>query len=359
MSDEPDESQKTEDATPKKLSQARERGNVARSMEVNTWLMLFAGAILVGTMGPGLMDDIRLLATMFIEHPHNFAMDKGNLGDLISDTVRGVAKIMAGPVILMVVFALATGVVQNGFVFSPKALEPKLEKISPLKGAKKFASSRQYVEFVKGMFKIAIVGIVAFLLLIPEMRKIDTLLTYDLGSVLELVYELVMRLVVYVLMILAVIAFMDLVFQRMQHQKQLRMTKQEVKDEFKQAEGDPHIKGRLRQIRMDRARQRMMQAVPEADVVVTNPTHFAIALSYKPEDMEAPTVVAKGQDEIARKIREIAEEHDITIVENKPLAQALFKTVEIGEDVPTEHYKAVAEIISYVWRIKGRVMPAA
>jgi flagellar biosynthetic protein FlhB len=144
----------------------------------------------------------------------------------------------------------------------------------------------------------------------------------------------------------------------MQHQKQLRMTKQEIKDEFKQAEGDPHIKGRLRQIRMDRARQRMMQAVPEADVVVTNPTHFAIALSYKPEDMEAPIVVAKGQDEIARKIREVAEENDITIVENKPLAQALFKTVEIGQDVPTEHYKAVAEIISYVWRIKGRVMPA-
>ena len=190
------------------------------------------------------------------------------------------------------------------------------------------------------------------------MNKIDTLLTYDLGSILELVYELIMRLVIYVLMILAVIAFMDLVFQRMQHQKQLRMTKQEVKDEFKQAEGDPHIKGRLRQIRMDRARQRMMQAVPEADVVVTNPTHFAIALSYKPEDMEAPIVVAKGQDEIARKIREVAEENDITIVENKPLAQALFKTVEIGQDVPTEHYKAVAEIISYVWRIKGRVMPA-
>lgn len=359
MSDEPDESQKTEEATPKKLSQARERGNVARSMEINTWLMLFAGAILVGTMGPGLMDDIRLLATTFVEHPHEFAMDSGNLGDLMSDTMRSVAKIMAGPVILMVVFALATGVVQNGFVFSPKALEPKLEKISLLKGAKKFASSRQYVEFVKGLFKIAIVGIVAVLLLIPELRQIDTLLTYDLGSILGLVYELVMRLVVYVLMILAVIAFMDLVFQRMQHQKQLRMTKQEIKDEFKQAEGDPHIKGRLRQIRMDRARQRMMQAVPEADVVVTNPTHFAIALSYKPEDMEAPIVVAKGQDEIARKIREVAEEHDITIVENKPLAQALFKTVEIGEDVPTEHYKAVAEIISYVWRIKGRVMPAA
>ena len=358
MSDEPDDSQKTEDATPKKISQARERGNVAKSMEVNTWLMLIAGAILVGTMGPGLMDDIRLLATMFVERPHEFAMDPGNLGDLLSDTVRGVAKFMAAPVVLMVVFAITTGVIQNGFVFSPKALEPKLEKVSPLKGAKKFAGARQYVEFIKGLVKIAIVGLTAFLLLAPEFNRIDTLMTYDLRSILTLVYELVMRLLIYVLMILAVIAFLDLVFQRLQHQKQLRMTKQEIKDEFKQAEGDPHIKGRLRQIRMDRARQRMMQAVPDADVVVTNPTHFAIALSYKPDEMEAPIVVAKGQDEIARKIREVAMEHDITIVENKPLAQALFNSVEIGQDVPTEHYKAVAEIISYVWRIKGRMMPA-
>jgi flagellar biosynthesis protein FlhB len=358
MSDEPDDTQKTEDATPKKISQARERGNVARSQEINTWLMLFAGAILVGTMAPGLMDDIRLLMFMFIERPHEFAVDKGNLGDLMSDVVISVAKIMAGPVVLMVVFALASGIVQNGFIFSPKSMEPKLEKISPLKGAKRFASLKQYAEFVKGLIKIGIVGTTAFLLLVPEFGRIDTLLTYELPNILDMVYGLVMRLIVYVLMILAVIAFLDLIFQRMQHQKQLRMTKQEVKDEFKQAEGDPHVKGRLRQIRMERARQRMMQAVPDADVVVTNPTHFAIALSYKPEDMEAPIVVAKGQDEIALKIREVAEEHDITIVENKPLAQALFNSVEIGQDVPTEHYKAVAEIISYVWRVKGRMMPA-
>jgi flagellar biosynthesis protein FlhB len=358
MSDDADDSQKTEEATPKKLSQARERGNVPRSMEVNTWLMLFAGAIIVGAIAPGLMDDIRILAITFVERPHEFAVDQGNLGDLLGETVKAVALILTAPVVIMIVFALASGLVQNGLVYSPKAIEPKLEKISPLKGLKKFATSRQYVEFLKGLIKLAIVGTTAVILLSPEFDRIDTLSSYDPLNVLKLVHELIMRLLVYVLAILAVIALVDFIYQRMQHAKQLRMTKQEIKDEFKQAEGDPHVKGRLRQIRMDRARQRMMQAVPDADVVVTNPTHFAVALKYKPDDdMDAPMLVAKGQDLIAQKIREIATENGIMIVENKPLAQALFKNVEIDQEVPTEHYKAVAEIISYVWRIKGRVMP--
>lgn len=359
MSDEPDEAQKTEEATPKKIAQARERGNVPRSMEVNTWLMLFAGAILVGAFGPGLMDEIRILNLAFIERPDQFPMDRGNLGDILVETIKSVALLLAGPVVIMVVFALASGLVQNGLVYAPKAMEPKLEKLSPLKGVKKFATSRQYVEFLKGLFKLTIVGTTALLLLWPEFDRIDTFSSFDPLNILKLVHELIMRLLAYVLAILAVIALIDFIYQRMQHAKQLRMTKQEIKDEFKQAEGDPHVKGRLRQIRMERARQRMMQAVPDADVVVTNPTHFAVALKYKPDrDMDAPVLVAKGQDLIAQKIREIAIENGIMIVENKPLAQALFKTVEIDQEVPTEHYKAVAEIISYVWRIKGRIMPA-
>ncbi len=357
MSDQADDAQKTEEPTPKKISQARERGNVARSMEINTWLMLFAGTIIVAMVAPGLMGDIRAIALVYIERPHEYSFERGNLSGLLMWTVISVGLALAIPAIFLVVIAIATGIVQNGLVFSPKALEPKLEKFSPINGLKRYASWRQWIEFFKGLLKIGIVGTIAVLLLMPEFKRIDTLPTVDLIDLLALLHVLVLKLLLYVLGILSVIAFVDVVVQRAQHRKQLRMTKQEVKDEFKQAEGDPHVKGRLRQIRMDRARQRMMQAVPEADVVVTNPTHFAVALKYKQDEMEVPVLVAKGQDLIAQKIREVAEENDIPIVENKPLAQALFKGVELDQEVPTEHYKAVAEVISYVWRMQGRLRP--
>lgn len=362
MSDQTDDAQKTEEPTAKKISDARKRGNVARSMEINTWLMLFAGTIIVAIVAPGLMQDIRTIALVFVERPHQYGMEFGNLGGLMLNAISAVGIALVLPAIFLVAMAITTGIVQNGLVFSPKALEPKLEKFSPITGLKRYASWRQWIEFFKGLFKILIVGAVAVLLLMPEFERIDTLPTVDPAELLGLLHALVLRLMIYILGILSVIAFIDIMFQRANHRKQLRMTKQEVKDEFKQAEGDPHVKGRLRQIRMDRARQRMMQAVPEADVVVTNPTHFAVALKYKQDEMEAPILVAKGQDLIAQKIREVAEANDIPIVENKPLAQTLFKNVELDQEVPTEHYKAVAEVISYVWRMQGRIrsdQPAA
>ena len=355
MSDQTDDAQKTEEPTPKKISDARKRGNVARSMEINTWLMLFAGTLIIAMVAPGLMQDIRGIALIFIERPHEYGLEIGNLAGLLTRTISAVGLALLVPAGFLFAVALATGVIQNGLVFSPKAIEPKLEKFSPLTGLKRYASWRQWIEFFKGLFKILLVGAIAILLLSPEFKRIDTLPTVDLMDLLGLLQVLVLKLLVYVLAVLSAVAFIDVMFQRASHRKQLRMTKQEVKDEFKQAEGDPHVKGRLRQIRMDRARQRMMQAVPEADVVVTNPTHFAVALKYDQQDMEAPVLVAKGQDLIAQKIREIAEENDIPIIENKPLAQALFKSVELDQEVPTEHYKAVAEIISYVWQMQGRI----
>lgn len=355
MSDQTDDAQKTEEPTQKKISEARKRGNVARSQEVNTWLMLFAGAIIIAMVAPSLMNDIRGIALIYIERPHEYSLDIGNLPGLLVKTISAVGFALFIPAVFLVAIALTTGVVQNGLVFSPKAIEPKFEKISPLAGLKRFATWRQWIEFFKGLLKIMIVGTMAVLLLMPEFKRIDVMPTLELLDLLALLHVLVLKLLTYVLGVLLVVAFLDVMFQRMNHRKQLRMTKQEVKDEFKQAEGDPHVKGRLRQIRMDRARQRMMQSVPEADVVVTNPTHFAVALKYKQDDMEAPVLVAKGQDLIAQKIREVAEENDIPIVENKPLAQALFKSVELDQEVPTEHYKAVAEVISYVWRMQGRL----
>ncbi len=354
MSDQADDAQKTEEPTPTKIADARKRGNVARSMEVNTWLMLFAGTIIIAFLAPELMQDIRAIALIFVERPHEYGTEFGNLTNLLRNTVGAVGIALFMPVVFLIVAALATGLVQNGLVFAPKAMEPKIEKLSPVNGVKRLFSLRQLLEFVKGLLKIAIVGSVAILLLMPEFRRIDTVPTLELTQVLGILHVLVIRLLVYILGILAVITFIDLFFQRAQHRKKLRMTKQEVKDEVKQAEGDPHVKGRLRQIRMDRARQRMMQAIPDADVVVTNPTHYAVALRYRQDETEAPVLVAKGQDLIAQKIREVAKEHGIPIVENRPLALALFESVEIDQEVPTEHYRAVAEIISYVWRLRGR-----
>lgn len=354
MSEQTDDAQKTEEPTPKKLDDARKRGTVARSIEVNTWLMLFAGTIIVAFIAPGLMADVRSVGLVFVERPHEYSLEFGNLVGLLSRAAMAVGAALILPAVFLVVTAIATGLVQNGVVFSPKALEPKLERFSLIAGAKRLFSVRQFVEFVKGLVKISVVGTIAVLLLAPEFKRIDVTPTIDLSEILGLLHVLVIELMVYVLGVLAVIAAIDLIFQRFQHRKQLRMTRQEVKDEVKQSEGDPHVKGRLRQIRMDRARHRMMQAVPEADVVVTNPTHFAVALRYRQEETEAPVVVAKGQDFIAQKIREVAEENDIPIVENRPLAQALFRTVEIDQEIPTEHYKAVAEVISYVWRLRSR-----
>ncbi len=357
MSDDADKSSKTEEPTAKKLSDARERGSVATSREVNTWMLLMAGGIVLLMFSRDIASDLNIMLLKFIEQPHRIGFDGGNMHDVLSKLMMDFLRILAFPFILFTVVAIAAGVLQNGVSFSPKALELKLDKFNPVTGAKRIFSGRQFIEFVKGVFKIAIVGSVAAVPLLPTFERIDTLMTYDVATLPEQIRELVIMLFIGVLAVLAVIAMIDLIYQRWEHARSLRMTKQEVKDEHKSTEGDPAAKQRLRKVRMERAQRRMMQAVPDADVVITNPTHFAVAMRYKPETMSAPVVIAKGQDLIAFKIREIAEENDITIVENKPLAQALYFGVDIDEEVPEEHYKAVAEIISYVWNLKGRTMP--
>ncbi len=358
MSEQPDESQKTEEPTAKRLSDARERGQVATSREINTWLLLFGGGLMIVFVVPAMFRGISNSLTGVIEHAHRFTFNKGDMMDLFTVLLTDIGLILLLPMGLLFVIALAAGLVQNGVVFAPKALEIKLEKISPLAGMKRMFSARSLAEFVKGILKIAIVAALGIVLVMPEFYRLDILPTLSIGRILDEITYLILRLFTGIIAILFVIAVADLVFQRYQHRKQLRMTRQEVREEHRQLEGDPHVKARLRQIRTERARQRMMQAVPEADVVVTNPTHYAVALKYEPEEMEAPRVVAKGQDHLAQKIRELAAEHRVSIVENKPLARALFASVEVGDEVPPEHYKAVAQIISYVFNLKGRKIPA-
>ncbi len=357
MSEQPDDSQKTEEPTSKRLRDARSKGQVAVSREINTWVLLFGTGLMIALVFPTLMVDMTRIFMSFLERPHDLLTDRGGLGAVTTELVVAIATILAIPMGVFVILALISGVSQTGFNFATKPIEPELGKISPMKGLQRLFSMKQFVEFIKGILKIVLVAIVGIVLLMPELDRLDTLPTMPVSELLIEIQALVLRIFIGILAVLFVIAILDVIFQRMQHIKQLRMTKQEVKEEYKNTEGDPQVKGRLRQIRMQRARERMMQAVPTADVVVTNPTHFAVALAYKPETMEAPILVAKGQDLVAQRIRTIAEENDVAIVENPPLARALYATVEIDQEVPPEHYEAVAKVISYVFGLSGKRMP--
>jgi len=357
VSEQPDESQKTEEPTAKRLRDARQKGQVAVSREVNTWVLLFGTGLMIALVFPNVMSGLTRIFTAFLERPHQLLVDYGGLGQVMGAVLVEVAILLALPMGVFVILALISGVAQTGFNIATKPIQPELSKISPMSGVKKLFSAKQFVEFLKGIFKIVVVGFVGIILLMPEIPRLDQLTSMDVSEVLYEIQVLVLRVFIGILAILFVVAVLDVIFQQMQHIKQLRMTKQEVKEEYKNTEGDPQVKGRLRQIRMQRARQRMMQAVPTADVVITNPTHFAVALAYKPDTMEAPILVAKGQDLIAMRIRQIAEENDVAIVENPPLARALHASVDLDQEVPGEHYEAVAQVISYVFNLKGRRMP--
>jgi len=210
-------------------------------------------------------------------------------------------------------------------------------------------------EFLKGILKITIIGVVSTILLYPFFESIDHFIGLPVAYIMDEFKSLFLRLMAGVLVVLFILAVIDVLYQRMEHMKKMRMSRQEIKDEQRQTDGDPHMKGKLRQLRMQKAQQRMMQSVPDATVVITNPTHFAIALKYDPDGMDAPLCVAKGMDEVALRIREVAKENKVEIVENKPLARAMYEVVEIDEIIPMEHYQAVAQIISYVFKLRGKM----
>jgi flagellar biosynthetic protein FlhB len=306
-------------------------------------------------MAPSLSTDVKLVLQKFLAMPHAMPVEKGNIAMIIGDVAAEVGYIMIIPVILFVAAAFGSAVVQGGLIVAVERITPKLDRASPLAGMKRLFSLKSVVEFIKGILKITIVGAVATMLVLPYFEGLEQLVMMEMTGAASVLHSLVSRLLVGVLAVVTVIAVTDFLYQRFEHMKQMRMSHQEIKDEFKQTEGDPMIKGRLRQIRQERARQRMAAAVPEASVVITNPTHFAVALKYELDEMDAPVLLAKGQDFLALKIREIAEEHGIPIIENPPIARALYAGVEVDQEIPPEHFKAVAEIIGYVFRLKGKM----
>lgn len=355
MADDDDDSQKTEDPTPKRLEEARKKGQIALSRELNTWLMLLTGTVIIGTMSGGFMTELTVYMRGFIEHAGDLPQVPGGFRETLGASFWKVLGMMALPLLALMFMAFVGPFLQVGPIFATEVIKLDLSKISPIKGFKRLFSMRSLVEFAKGILKLSIIGFVGYLLLSPFFGKLEHLVGLPIEAMMHEMLALVLRLMVGVLVVLLVVAVADVVYQRTEHMKKMRMSKQELKDEYKQSEGDPQVKGKLRQLRAERARQRMMANVPNATVVITNPTHYAVALKYEPDTMEAPICVAKGADNIALKIREIAKENKVTIYENPPLARTLYSVIELDETVPPEHYKAVAEVISFVFRQQGKI----
>ena len=355
MSDEQDDAQKTEDPTPKKIEESRKKGEVALSREINNWVMLFAATIVVAAVTPFVFSNLYEVLKAYLERAYSFPSAPGGMRTLLGGGFEHVIMALAAPFAIFMIAAFLAPFVQVGPLMAPEAIKPQISRISPIKGWKRLFSARSLMEFAKGILKIGIIGVVGVVIVYPYFDKFEHIMDLPFPLILDELKVLVVRLLIGVLVVLIVVAVIDLVYQRHEHTKKMRMTKQEVKDEFKQTEGDPHVKARLRQLRTERARQRMMQSVPEADVVITNPTHYSIALKYDNETMDAPLCVAKGIDEVALRIREVAKAHDVILYENKLLARTLYDTVDIDESIPPEQYQAVAEVISYVFQRKGKL----
>jgi flagellar biosynthetic protein FlhB len=348
---------KTEQPSERRLGRAREEGDVPQSQEVKTAAVLVGITTVVWLMAPMVMGRIRSALIPLLDQ--SYAIRVGNeteLMGLISNLLIRIGLIAAIPLLFLLAVGVSAAIAQTGFMISPSKLAPDLNKLNPMTGLGRMFSLRSVVELVKSIVKLVVVGTIIYIVMKPRMSDLESLVSMGIVGILDYVHRTLLHLLIAVVLAVVFIAIIDWFYQRHAFMQKLKMTKQEVKDEHKQTEGDPMIKSRIRSLRIQRARQRMMAAVPKADVVVTNPTHYAVALRYEAETMQAPVLVAKGQNLVAKRIREIAEENEVPIVENPPLARALYATVELDCEIPPEHYKAVAEVISYVMRLKGKIL---
>lgn len=353
--EQPDESQKTEEPTPKKLQDSRKKGQVALSREVNNWVMLLMASLIALAVIPLMMESMFQYLALFIEKPHEFHGGMLGIGIILEESFYQTVSVLALPFILLMIAAFLGPFLQVGPLFAPESIKPSLEKISIIKGFKRIFSMRAIVEFVKGIFKLVIVGLVTAVIVYPFLDGIEHMIDLPIPYVMDELMGLVSRVLIGILVVLLIVAVFDYAYQRSEHYKKMRMTKQEVKDEYKTTEGDPQVKAKLRQLRMQKSRQQVLQNVAMADVVIMNPTHYAVALQYDPDESPAPICVGKGLNETALRIREIAEENDVMIEQNPPLARALYASVEVDEAIPFEHYEAVAKIISYVLQKKRKI----
>ena len=345
---------KTEPATPKKREEARKKGQVAKSREISSIAVLVTGTIYMFFNAKDLTLKFgESIKRTFINIPQS-AFDDQLFLPLLSQTIEDFLLFILPIMILVFIAAILANFLQTGFILSVEPLTPKASKIDPVKGLGKIISKRSLTELAKAIFKIIIVGWAAFSILRNDIYHLIPLMYQEDAHIISMMGEISFRVIVRCCCVIFILAILDYIYQKWEFEQNLKMTKQEVKDEFKQTEGDPLVKSRIRSIQREMARRRMMEEVPKADVVITNPTHLSVALRYNyEENMTAPKVVAKGANKIAFKIREVAQKHDIPLVENKNLAQNLYK-LDLGEEVPPQFYRAVAEILAYVYGLKKK-----
>jgi flagellar biosynthetic protein FlhB len=348
---------RTEDPTQKRLDEAVRRGDVVKSQEVSTWFIIAGATLIVLAFSNSMVGNLAMTFRGLVANAHDIPMNPNGVLAIASRLGRETLTAVAIPFILLMLAAVLGNLIQHRLVWSAEPLRPSLSKISPIAGLKRLFSKLAMVNFAKGLAKLVLIGAIMVALMWPQRYRLESLVGTELTGILVLTRSLSLEILGAVVAILALVAAADYLFQYRQWFERQKMSKQELKEEFKQAEGDPTIRAKMRQMRQQRSRKRMMAAVPKASVVITNPTHYAIALHYE-RGMDAPVCVAKGVDLIALKIKEVAGEHEVPVVENPPLARVLHATVEIDEQIPAEHYKAVAEIIGYVMKLRRRAARA-
>lgn len=345
--------ERTEQATPKRREEARKKGQVAKSKELASVAVLISGIMTFFWGGALFFQQATIMLRYYMGNAANIRISTSNIGMVGINAVRHFA-LMTGPIFLILLFiSIAANYLQVGPLLSFEAIKPKFSKINPLEGMKRLFSAQAVAELIKSLLKITIVGIIAFETIAGETKHLLPLIDQAPIQIFLYMCNVSFSMFWKTCLVIAGLAVLDFIFQKWEFEKSLRMTKQEIKEEYKQTEGDPQIRARIRSIQREMARRRMMAAVPEADVVITNPTHLAVALKYESGKMEAPQVLAKGAGFVAEKIKEIAMENRIPIIENKPLAQSLFKLVKVGMTIPENLYQAVAEVLAYVYRMKA------
>ncbi len=357
MAEGADPESKTEEATPRKLEEARRKGDVAKSQDVGSALALM-GASAVILMGGGLFAGQMAEALLpFIAAPHAMlgGLHAGAGVEIAGRALWAIAPFLGAVMLATIIGGAGGHLAQSGLIFTAEKLKPKWETLNPLNGFKRIFGPDGLVQFLKTFLKLLAISAICWMVLKPHARELENMAAMSPAGILPLTRDLVIALMASALVFLGLTAGADFMWQKMRFAKRMRMTKEELKEDYKQSEGDPHIKAKLKQIRHQRSRQRMMQNVPKATVIVTNPTHYSVALRYEPDQGDgAPVCVAKGVDALALRIREVARDHKVPIVENVPLARALYAAVDVDETIPREHFEAAAKVIGFVMQKRRR-----
>lgn len=346
--------ERTERATPRRREKARERGQVARSVDLSAAGIICLGFTALFMIGPLLIERVKQMLSHTMANAPLIAGSDPSFRIVFSDSVVNFLSTMAPLFIAMTAIGFGINVLQVGFKIAPKAMEPKFEKLNLVSGLKRLFSMKSAVQLVRDPLKLAAVGLIGFIAIQSEFETFFALPNLSVSQLGATLAKLALIIALKIGVAILVIGIIDYFYQRYEFEKSIKMSRQEIKDEMKDTEGSPEVKARTRQIQRQMARQRMMAAVPEADVVITNPTHLAVAIKYDLNEMDAPTVLAKGERLIAEKIKEIARKHGIPVIEDKPLARALFKMCEVGDLIPTKLYQAVAEVLAHIYRLGGK-----